>query len=286
MPKVSIGDAEIYYEESGQGEPLLLVPGLSGQGSFWGPQVARLRARLPGRHPRSPRRRPEHPLAHHVLRRADGRRRHEADGRARDRDRALRRPLDRRRHRAGDRARPSPAPAAAWCCRATWAGPDPYFRRVFESRKEVLQTLGLEAYLRASALFLMPPAWVSANDRVLTEQHRAALAGRGAHRGDDQPHRRHRAPRSARAPGRDPRARRWWSWPQDDMITPRFYSDELASRVPGAKLVVLDGGGHFAPVAAADLQPGGRRLPARPDRPVGRRSTASALLMLSRSGGA
>jgi len=38
---------------------------------------------------------------------------------------------------------------------------------------------------------------------------------------------------------------------QDDMITPRFYSDELASRVPGAKLVVLDGGGHFAPVAAA-----------------------------------
>ena len=36
MPKVSIGDAEIYYEESGRGEPLLLVPGLSGQGSFWG----------------------------------------------------------------------------------------------------------------------------------------------------------------------------------------------------------------------------------------------------------
>ena len=34
-------------------------------------------------------------------------------------------------------------------------------------------------------------------------------------------------------------------------MTPRFYSDELASRMPGAKLVVLDGGGHFAPVAAA-----------------------------------
>src|SRR5258706_15277664 len=39
MPSVSIGDAEIYYEEAGQGEPLLLVPGLSGQGSFWGQQV-------------------------------------------------------------------------------------------------------------------------------------------------------------------------------------------------------------------------------------------------------
>src|SRR5262245_41218609 len=43
MPRASIGDAEIYYEESGQGEPLLLVPGLSGVGSFWAPQVAELR---------------------------------------------------------------------------------------------------------------------------------------------------------------------------------------------------------------------------------------------------
>jgi len=34
---------------------------------------------------------------------------------------------------------------------------------------------------------------------------------------------------------------------RDDMITPVFYSEELASAIPGAKLVVLDGGGHFAP---------------------------------------
>ena len=34
---------------------------------------------------------------------------------------------------------------------------------------------------------------------------------------------------------------------QDDMITPRFYSEELAGRIPGAKLVVLETGGHFAP---------------------------------------
>jgi aminoacrylate hydrolase len=36
----------------------------------------------------------------------------------------------------------------------------------------------------------------------------------------------------------------------DDMVTPRFYADELASRIPGAKLVVLEGGGHFAPQVA------------------------------------
>src|SRR5258708_35800524 len=39
MPHVSIGDADIYYEEQGQGPVLMLVPGLGGQGAFWGPQV-------------------------------------------------------------------------------------------------------------------------------------------------------------------------------------------------------------------------------------------------------
>ena len=39
MPHVSIGDADIYYEEQGRGPTLMLVPGLGGQGAFWGPQV-------------------------------------------------------------------------------------------------------------------------------------------------------------------------------------------------------------------------------------------------------
>ena len=33
----------------------------------------------------------------------------------------------------------------------------------------------------------------------------------------------------------------------DDMLTPRFYSDELAGRIPGARLLVLGTGGHMAP---------------------------------------
>jgi len=40
VPSVSIGDALIHYEEQGSGPPLLLVPGLSGLGSFWAPQLA------------------------------------------------------------------------------------------------------------------------------------------------------------------------------------------------------------------------------------------------------
>ena len=33
----------------------------------------------------------------------------------------------------------------------------------------------------------------------------------------------------------------------DDALTPPFYSEELASSIPGAKLVVLGTGGHLAP---------------------------------------
>ena len=34
MPKIDIGDVEIYYEERGSGPPLLLVPGLGGGGTW------------------------------------------------------------------------------------------------------------------------------------------------------------------------------------------------------------------------------------------------------------
>jgi aminoacrylate hydrolase len=250
MPKASIGDAEIYYEESGQGEPLLLVPGLSGQGAFWSPQVADLSRdfrvvihdhRGAGQSTHSRITYSMEQMADDVLKLMDALRIETAHFVGHSTGGAIGQVI----------ALEHPRRLRSLVLSATWAGPDPYFRRVFESRKEVLQTLGLEAYLRASALFLMPPAWVSANDRVLTEQHRAALAGAApievmTSRIDAIV----RHDRRARLG--EIRVPTLVIVAQDDMITPRFYSDELASRVPGAKLVVLDGGGHFAPVAAAD----------------------------------
>lgn len=35
MPKATIDDFEIYYEINGKGEPVFLVPGLGGAGSYW-----------------------------------------------------------------------------------------------------------------------------------------------------------------------------------------------------------------------------------------------------------
>src|SRR6266581_2717846 len=104
---------------------------------------------------------------------------------------------------------------------ATWPGPDPYFRRLFEARKQTLRASGMEAYLAGSALVLAPPWWVSANDAILAFDRRARM-------------------REIRVPTLVVVA-------ADDMVTPPFYSRELADGVPGAKLVVLDGGGHFVP---------------------------------------
>jgi len=133
---------------------------------------------------------------------------------------------------------------------ATWAGPDAYFRRLFESRKQALLDSGIEAYLRLSALVQATPRWVSENDEFITELHRVTAAGYPpveivASRIDAiLGHDRRRRLLQIRVPTLVIVAR-------DDMITPSFYSEELASAIPGAKLVVLDGGGHFAPAIHA-----------------------------------
>ena len=40
MPRISIGECSLYYEEHGSGEPLLLVPGLGGVGASFFKQIA------------------------------------------------------------------------------------------------------------------------------------------------------------------------------------------------------------------------------------------------------
>ena len=100
--------------------------------------------------------------------------------------------------------------------------------------------------MRSSVLVLSPPWWVSANDAAITAMHREQAASAApvevtASRIDAIV----RFDRRARLP--EIRTPTLVVVASDDMVTPRFYSDELASRIPGAKLVVLDGGGHFVP---------------------------------------
>jgi aminoacrylate hydrolase len=245
MPTVSIGDADIYYEEQGAGPPLMLVPGLAGRGSFWISQVPDFSRdfrtvvhdhRGAGRSTHSRITYSIEQMADDTLRLMDALGIEAAHFVGHSTGGAIGQLI----------ATEHPERLRCLVLSATWAGPDPYFRRLFESRKQTLLDSGVEAYLKASALSQTTPRWVSDNDEFLTEFHAATAADYSpievvASRIDAivRHDHRHRL-RQIRLPTLVIVAR-------DDMITPPFYSEELAAAIPGATLVLLEGGGHFSP---------------------------------------
>ena len=246
MPKLAIGDAELYYESHGDGPPLLLVPGLNGVGSWWAQQIPAFARdfrvivhdhRGTGQSTMSRIQYSVDQMAGDVLKLMDGLGLAAAHIAGHSTGGAIGQTL----------AQDHPGRVKSLVLSATWAGPDPYFRRLFETRKAMLQALGVEAYLRASVLSLVRPKWISENDAAIAEQHREQAAAPApleitASRIDGIV----RFNRRARLG--EIRCPTLVIVAADDMITPKFYSDELATKIPGAKLVVLDYGGHFAPV--------------------------------------
>ena len=245
MPTTSIGDADLFYEETGDGPPLMLVPGLAGQGSFWISQVSVFSRQFrtvvhdhrgTGRSTHSRIKYSIEQMADDALRLMDALKIDAAHFVGHSTGGAIGQAI----------ALDHPERLRSLVLSATWAGPDPYFRRLFESRRQTLLDSGIDAYLRASSLLQTTPWWVSQNDDFLTDLHRVTAAAAApveilASRIDAiLRHDRRRRLLEIRVPTLVIVA-------QDDMITPRFYSDELASRIPGAKLIVLETGGHYAP---------------------------------------
>jgi aminoacrylate hydrolase len=250
MPHVSIGDAEIYYEEQGEGPALMLVPGLGGQGAFWAPQVRDFARdfRVIVHDHRGAGRSTHSRIAYSV------------DQMAADTLALMDRLGIERAHYVGHStggaigqtiAQDRPARLLSLVLSATWPGPDPYFRRCFETRKELLVHRGFESYLKASVVFLRPPEWISRHDEALAEEMQRQAAAppptevlasridaivrfdRRARLGEI------RCPTLVVVAG-------------DDTLTPPFYSREMAARIPGAKLEILGTGGHFAPNLVPD----------------------------------
>jgi aminoacrylate hydrolase len=251
VPRVSIGDAELHYDEQGSGPPLLLVPGLSGLGSFWAPQVADFARdfrvvthdhRGTGSSTHSRIEYSVEQMTGDVLRLMDRLGIDAAHYVGHSTGGAMGQVL----------AQDHPDRILSLVLSATWAGRDPFFRRCFEARKQVLLECGVESYLRSSALFVAPAWWISANDAQLAEQHSRQAAAQ--------------APIEVMASRIDAIVRfdrrdrlGEISAPTlvvvaaDDMLTPRFYSDELAGKIPGAKLVKIPGGSHGFNFETPDL---------------------------------
>ena len=243
MPKVDIGDAEIHYEEAGSGDPIMFVPGLGGGGAVWTNQI------------------PAFSDSYRTIvhdHRGCGQSSYSkidysVDQMAADAIRLMDGLGIERAHWVGHStggamgqivAQDYPDRLASLVLSATWPGLDSYFNRAFAARKGVLSRDGTADYARHSILTLLPPWYITRNaDKI------DALEGYLA--GADQPVEIMESRIDAicafdrRDRMGDIKAPSLVIVAEDDMVTPRYLSDELAENVPGAEKVIIPTGGHF-----------------------------------------
>src|SRR5918999_1316640 len=176
MPKISIGDCSLYYEEHGSGEPLLLVPGLNGIGAGFFKQIPELSRhyrvivhdhRGCGQSDRPAMRYSVEQMTQDVLRLMDAlkiERAHlvgHSTGGAIGQIIAIERPQRLKK----------------LVLSSTWTHADAFFTRLFEARHALLKHTGPMGYLRATSAVLYPAWWVAQNEKLLAEQERQQAAG-------------------------------------------------------------------------------------------------------------
>ena len=241
MPVLDANGIETYYEVHGSGPPVLLAAGLGGAGTYWREQIA--------------------PFArsHTVIvydQRGTGRSSHvpvasiaELAGDALALLEALK--IDRAHfvgHSTGGAigqvlALERPERLKSLVLYATVHRSDPFRRRMWSLRKAVLAEMGAKAYAQLTSLVLYPPVWIAANDARLAEEEAVAermLSNPSimASRIDAiLAHDRAEELSRIRTPTLVLCAR-------DDAMTPAYFSEDIAARIPKAEFVLLDGGGH------------------------------------------
>jgi aminoacrylate hydrolase len=242
MPKANIGDAEIYYEEHGQGEPLFLVSGLGGAAAYWKPNLPALAAR--------------YRVVIHDHRGAGqsthSKMRYSVEQMTDDLVKLMDHLKIERAHIVGHStggaigqilAITRPERVKSLVLFATWTKADKFFRQLFAARRELLMKGGPASYVRAGTLFLYPPWFIKANEKMLDEREALAIAS--------FPPPEVVASRIDAIVAFDRTAElskiktpTLVLCAKDDVITPAYFSEELARKIPGAKLVLMPQGGH------------------------------------------
>jgi aminoacrylate hydrolase len=128
----------------------------------------------------------------------------------------------------------------------SWAGHDPYFETLFETRLDVLARCGLPTYARLSTMLGYPPAWISAHPTEF-EAAVARLAGAISSPAIVVARIRALLAFDRRAELRRVAHPTLVMGVRDDAITPFHCSQEMAALIPGARLLAFREGGHFFP---------------------------------------
>jgi aminoacrylate hydrolase len=126
---------------------------------------------------------------------------------------------------------------------ASWTRCDPFFQRVFEARRMLLTKGGVSAYVRSTPVFLYPDWWINENVKTLEEREKASVsnfppveiaAGRiDAIMEFDRTSELHQIKTPTMV-----------LCAEDDILTPLYFSRDLARMIPGAQLIELERGGH------------------------------------------
>jgi aminoacrylate hydrolase len=249
LPDAPHGGGRLYYEERGAGEPLLFVAGLGGMGSFWASQLEAFAAthRVITFDHRGTGQSTHSPIQYSIAQMADD----------------VLVLLDHlgieRTHYAGHStggaigqhlAAHAPGRIGDLILSSTWPRTDAYFRRLFEVRKSVLETQGVGPYTQLGNLVLFAPYYFTSNAVAIDARAAQAIPGL--------------APIPVLASRIDAILAfdAWDALPgithrslvvcaKDDMVTPAYFSEQLAARLPNATLVLMERGGHFCPAAEA-----------------------------------
>ena len=242
MPKIAVAGGEIQYEESGKGYPLIFISGLNGVGRYWQPQVpifsSHFRAltydqRGTGSSDRLQREFSVDQMAREVIGLMDALKIERAHIVGLSTGGAIGQTLAIEYPQRVDRL--------VMC--STWTHCDPWFRRLFEARREMYRQCGAALHSMFHPLWLFPPDYVNEHDSEIDEDRRKAIAGAppvevsigridallAFDRRGGLP--RIKAPTLVIAS-------------DNDYITPCYYAEAIARTIPNAKLAVLHGGGH------------------------------------------
>lgn len=121
---------------------------------------------------------------------------------------------------------------------------DAYRRRIWGLRKLILEKLGPEVYAQTTSLFFYPPEHVARNDEALRAVEARSAAKEIA--AADIMASRIEAILNFTFEDELPRiqARTLVCCAKDDMLTPAYFSQEIAALIPGAKLELWESGGH------------------------------------------
>lgn len=242
---VSIGDAEIYTETLGSGEPVLLVAGLGGSAKFWHAQADVLAQhyqvilhdhRGVGRSSSTRNVQGAAELADDLLRVMDslGIASAHLVG-----------------HSTGGAIGQHIALTAAQRIKslvlsASWAGPTPLFEQTFKTRRDVLVNSGVRDYFMVGTLLASPAWYLQGCFRSADDYFRDRVTD---FPGLDVELGRLHAVMTHDLRDQIPAIRvpTFVICARDDQLTPPAMSEELARLIPGAELVVLPEGGHFCP---------------------------------------